>query len=671
MQRCVAVLVLILLLSTISRAQPCSNLGQTPETAFPVCGTSTFTQTNVPICGSAAVTVPGCTSDAGYSDKNPYWYRIDCFESGTLDFVITPNDLGDDYDWMLYDITGQNPREVFYNRNLVVTGNWAGTYGLTGASPGGSSTIQCASIPSENRPTFARSPSLIKGHTYLLLVSHYTDSQSGYKLSFSGGTAVITDNKLPALENALAACQGSIIRVKLNKKMKCNSLAANGSDFLLKPSAGNVVKAVGVGCTTGFDMDSVILTVDRMIAPGNYNLVMTKGSDGNSLLDNCDRQIDSGAALPVTVYPVFPTPMDSVTSLGCAPDVIHLVFNNNIRCSSIAPDGSDFIINGLPVSIVGAVGTCVDGLTSVIHLRFAAPLQKAGRWTVQLKRGTDGNTIIDECGMETPIGESVYFVSYDTVNADFSHAIRWGCVKDTVDFFHPGGNDVKIWIWRFGGTSISQEQNPTFIFPSFGDKPVTLQVSNGVCADTVTKVVVLDNAMDARFGAPDILCPDDPAKFIDSSMGKIINWHWTFGNGTISTQQLPDMQRYARPAPRSVNYTIRLIVENDKNCFDTAYRKMEVVPSCYITVPNAFTPNGDGNNDELYPLNAFKATDLQFRVYNRFGQLVFETKNWRVRWDGKINGQLQASGAYVWVLTFTHIDTKEKITQKGTTMLIR
>lgn len=671
MQRCVAVLVSILLCTNFLWAQPCSNLGQTPETAFPVCGTSTFSQTNVPICGSTPVTVPGCTSDAGYSDKNPYWYRIDCYESGSLDFVITPNDLGDDYDWMLYDVTGQNPREVFFNRNLVVTGNWAGTYGLTGASPTGSSSIQCASNPTDNRPTFARSPNLIKGHTYLLLVSHYTDSQSGYKLSFSGGTAVITDQKLSALDHATAACGGTILRVKLNKKMKCSSLAANGSDFLLKPAAGNITRAVAVGCTTGFDMDSVILTVDRLIAPGNYTLVMSKGSDGNSLLDNCDRQIDSGATLPVTVFPLYPTPMDSVKPISCAPNQLELVFNNAIRCNSIAPNGSDFVINGLPVQVTGAAGTCSNGLTSVIRLTLSGPIQRAGNWTITLQRGNDGNTIIDECGMETPVGESVDFVSYDTVNANFTPDIRWGCVKDTVHFTHPGGNNINYWRYDFAGQGVDLRQNCSFIFPNFGDKAVTLVVNNGVCADTVTKVVVLDNMMDARFGAPEILCPDDPATFTDSSTGKIIAWNWTFGNGSTSVLQQPELQRYARPAPRAIIYNVRLIIENDKHCFDTAFRKMEVVPSCYITIPNAFTPNGDGNNDELYPLNAFKATDLQFRVYNRYGQLVFETNNWKRRWDGRVNGQLQPSGTYVWILTFTHLDTKERITQKGTTMLIR
>jgi gliding motility-associated-like protein len=58
-------------------------------------------------------------------------------------------------------------------------------------------------------------------------------------------------------------------------------------------------------------------------------------------------------------------------------------------------------------------------------------------------------------------------------------------------------------------------------------------------------------------------------------------------------------------------------------------------------VPNAFTPNGDGLNDDLYPVNALSLNDLDFRVFNRFGQLIFESRDAAKKWDGKLNGQMQ------------------------------
>lgn len=672
MQWRVVAWVLIILFPNYLLAQNCTALGQTPASAFPVCGESVFTQTTVPICGNTPVSVPGCPG-GGYSDKNPFWYQFTCFTAGTLDFQITPIDLGDDYDWMLYDITGRNPSEVFTNTNLIVTGNWSGSSGITGASPGGITTIQCGSDPSENRPTFARSPTLIEGHTYLLLVSHFTDSQSGYKLSFGGGSAVITDPKLPALASASAACGGTILRVKLNKKMKCSSLAADGSDFTLTPAAGTITGATGVGCAANFDLDSVILTTSGIIAPGVYNISMKKGSDGTTLRDNCDREITEGASLPVTIFPIVPTPMDSLSlPVLCEPDEIQVFFRGLMRCNSIAADGSDFVIPGLPVGIRSAAGgTCTNGLSPVVIIKLTGPVQTAGNWNIQLRQGSDGNTIIDECGMPTPAGSNLNFATADTVNAGFTYNVLWGCKKDTVECFHPGGNGVNEWAWNFDNIGNSQQQNAGFIFPTFGNKKIVLNVTNGVCRDSAETMVVLDNAMNARFGGPIFQCPEDLAVFTDSSTGKIVSWNWTFGNGHTSTQQLHEPQRYPRPAARTRKYTVQLVVQNDKNCLDTAYHQVEVVTSCYITIPTAFSPNGDNNNDYLYPMNAFKATDLLFRIYNRYGQLVFETKDWMKRWDGNFNGQQQPSGTYVWTLSYTHTDTKQKIIQKGATTLIR
>ncbi|MEO7210545.1 MAG: PKD domain-containing protein, partial [Chitinophagaceae bacterium] len=99
-----------ILTTGICMAQACTNLGQNPTSAFPVCGTSVFTQNTVPLCPGQAVPGP-CNGVGGVTltDINPYWYKFTCFSSGSLGFVITPNDLNDDYDWQLFDVTGHNP----------------------------------------------------------------------------------------------------------------------------------------------------------------------------------------------------------------------------------------------------------------------------------------------------------------------------------------------------------------------------------------------------------------------------------------------------------------------------------------------------------------------------------------------------------------------------------
>src|ERR1035437_2554869 len=96
-------------------SQACTTLGQNPSTAFPVCGGTVFSQNTVPICGIGTIPTP-CTGDGvTYQDKNPFWYKFTCYSSGSFSFVITPNDLNDDYDWQLFDVTGHNPNNVYSN----------------------------------------------------------------------------------------------------------------------------------------------------------------------------------------------------------------------------------------------------------------------------------------------------------------------------------------------------------------------------------------------------------------------------------------------------------------------------------------------------------------------------------------------------------------------------
>jgi gliding motility-associated-like protein len=115
----------------------------------------------------------------------------------------------------------------------------------------------------------------------------------------------------------------------------------------------------------------------------------------------------------------------------------------------------------------------------------------------------------------------------------------------------------------------------------------------------------------------------------------------------------------------------RLIVTNGLGCSDTATGTIRVVGNCFIAVPKAFTPNGDGLNEYLYPTNAYKAKDLYFAIYNRNGNKLFETRDWMVKWDGTYKGNPQDPGTYVWFLQYTNIDTGKRIEMKGSTVLIR
>lgn len=105
-------------------------------------------------------------------------------------------------------------------------------------------------------------------------------------------------------------------------------------------------------------------------------------------------------------------------------------------------------------------------------------------------------------------------------------------------------------------------------------------------------------------------------------------------------------------------------------CIGEAYVRLRVYKGPDLYVPNAFTPNGDGRNETFYPFPVGIKAINYFRVYNRWGQLVFSSNTLYKGWDGMIGGTKQPTGTYVWM--GQGVDKNNKlITRQGTVTLIR
>ncbi len=115
-------------------------------------------------------------------------------------------------------------------------------------------------------------------------------------------------------------------------------------------------------------------------------------------------------------------------------------------------------------------------------------------------------------------------------------------------------------------------------------------------------------------------------------------------------------------------YTIR--IETTSGCVTVDTQAVKVVPKADIFVPSAFTPNGDGQNEILRPVLMGIKELRYFRVYNRWGQLVHETKVASAGWDGRLGGQPQPGGVFVWIAEGVGSDG-QTYNRKGTSVLIR
>jgi gliding motility-associated-like protein len=121
----------------------------------------------------------------------------------------------------------------------------------------------------------------------------------------------------------------------------------------------------------------------------------------------------------------------------------------------------------------------------------------------------------------------------------------------------------------------------------------------------------------------------------------------------------------------SLTGTYGLQVIDDNNCKGMDSTKVFFYTNCItIQVPNAFTPNGDGKNDVFKPLIPAPVRNYNFKIWNRWGLMLFETQNQDKGWDGRIQSREQGSGVFIYLITFRDLDGRN-VKRSGTIVLIR
>lgn len=393
---------LLLLISGELKAQPCSGPGRTPQTATIVCGTLTFSQPTAPSCSGPDLPLSGCPN-LPMPSSNSVWYRFHCYQTGTLGFLITPIVASDDYDWQVMDITGRNPQDVL-STNLAISVNFSGIPGITGCSPAGTLDTRCAGGAAGTQ--FNRMPTLTAGRDYLLVVNNCCDGFSGYGLTFTGGTAVLTDNQLPTVTSVgPVGCNSSQIRVQFSEDILCSSLTAPGSEFTIT-NGTHVFTGIVSQCTSGLNaITELIINLQNPLPPGNYNLVINTGTDANTLLDVCLTEMVPGSSFPFTIVAQPALAVNDISYTGCAPTILKVALNKLVLCNSITPSGSEFSITPGNPAITSVQTLCSGSVTrtDTIQIILQNPLPH-GNYQLVVNNGTDANTLIDTCNLPLAAG---------------------------------------------------------------------------------------------------------------------------------------------------------------------------------------------------------------------------------------------------------------------------
>ena len=251
------------------------------NSAIPVCQNIYSTTTSYSGNGNTQE-IPN-NSCLGSNELNSVWYTFTSNTAGNIAFNITPNVSSQDYDFALYDITGNNCSSISSGALTPIRCNFSATGGVTGLSPSGTNPSEPSSGPNQSSVL----PTTV-GHTYVLIISNYSSSSNGYQLNFTPGTASIFDVTPPTLTSVSAPCGSNILTLNTSEQVTCASIASNGSDLSLTGTGGPYTIAGASGVNCGASAAQITFTVNPALTGGGpWTLNVNNGSDGNTLIDNC------------------------------------------------------------------------------------------------------------------------------------------------------------------------------------------------------------------------------------------------------------------------------------------------------------------------------------------------------------------------------------------------
>jgi gliding motility-associated-like protein len=150
---------------------------------------------------------------------------------------------------------------------------------------------------------------------------------------------------------------------------------------------------------------------------------------------------------------------------------------------------------------------------------------------------------------------------------------------------------------------------------------------------------------------PQILTTLNPtANFTNTSIGNATQT-WSFGDDSGTTGSLNPSHTY----PSEMGYyVVSLTVANSNGCLDSISQTILVDNQVIYYVPNTFTPDGDLFNETFKPVftEGFDVYNYNLLIFNRWGEIIFESNNAKHGWDGTYGGQLCPSGTYVWQIRY-------------------
>jgi gliding motility-associated-like protein len=261
---------------------------------------------------------------------------------------------------------------------------------------------------------------------------------------------------------------------------------------------------------------------------------------------------------------------------------------------------------------------------------------------------------------------------YGKPAADFNFTDN--CINLPIQFTNKtipskGESNYTIIGWDFGDGNFSTQIDPSHTYSLAGIYRVRLIVASTVCAqsrDTIIKQVTVTIPRASLIYPLVRATRNRTLTLVGAPGGR--SYVWSPNIGLLGPNQQSPNAKYTLLDPNKINYTIT--IKDSSGCVINDKQEVWVFDKSEVYVPTAFSPNADGANDVLLPFYINIAKLNYFRIYDRWGKLIFETNDLKDSWNGLVNGKQAPLETYAWTIACVDADGK-LLLRKGMVTMIR
>lgn len=276
-------------------------------------------------------------------------------------------------------------------------------------------------------------------------------------------------------------------------------------------------------------------------------------------------------------------------------------------------------------------------------------------------------TVTDNCGTPSAT-DTVQINVFPLPEINITLSDSQNCTPLNVKFTN-NTTDAVSCLWRFDDSKYSEQCSPSHTYNAPGTYFASLIVENSYgCRDTLESIRL--NAWPvptAKFSVdpPSTTILNPVVNFKDESWANIVKRNWEIGSIFEST-----LEEFQYTFPAAGSYPVTLTVENGYGCTDQYSYTVVVKGEFVIFIPNAFTPDDNGRND-IFKAEAVEVLDFNMKVYNRWGEKIFESNSIEIGWDGTYKGVDVEPGVYIYTVEAEGIYPNSQVNKNGTITLVR